>query len=89
MPILGCFSDQDLRVRYYACESLYNVVKVARGAVLPHFSPIFNALSKIATDTEQTVKNGSELLDRLMKVGNFFLFLLCNIFRFLENIFPY
>lgn len=68
MSILGCFSDQDLRVRYYACESLYNVVKVARGAVLPHFGPIFNALSKIATDTEQTVKNGSELLDRLMKV---------------------
>lgn len=67
-PILGCLSDQDLRVRYYACESLYNVVKVARGAVLPHFAPIFNALSKIATDPEQTVKNASELLDRLMKV---------------------
>lgn len=68
-PILACFSDSDLRVRYYACESLYNVVKVARGSVLPHFSAIFNALSKIATDSEQTVKNGSELLDRLMKVS--------------------
>lgn len=67
-PILGCFTDQDLRVRYYACESLYNVVKVARGAVLPHFADIFIVLSKIATDPEQTVKNASELLDRLMKV---------------------
>nr|XP_023024836.1 protein VAC14 homolog [Leptinotarsa decemlineata] len=66
-PILGCMADQDLRVRYYACESLYNVVKVSRGAVLPHFSAIFNALSKIATDPDQNVKNASELLDRLLK----------------------
>lgn len=64
--------DQDLRVRYYACESLYNVVKVSRGAILPHFSPIFSALSKIATDPEQNVKNASELLDRLLKVGTKF-----------------
>lgn len=55
-------------MRYYACESLYNVIKVARGSVLPHFGDIFNALSKIATDSEQSVKNASELLDRLMKV---------------------
>ncbi|KAJ8925779.1 hypothetical protein NQ315_009629 [Exocentrus adspersus] len=66
-PILGCMADQDLRVRYYACESLYNVVKVSRGAVLPHFSAIFNALGKIAADPDQNVKNASELLDRLLK----------------------
>lgn len=58
-------------MRYYACESLYNVVKVARGAVLPHFADIFIVLSKVATDPEQTVKNASELLDRLMKVNIF------------------
>lgn len=67
-PILGCLSDQDLRVRYYACESLYNVVKVARSSVLPHFPTIFNSLSKIATDSDQNIKNASELLDRLLKV---------------------
>lgn len=67
-PIVARFSDADLRVKYYACESLYNVVKVARGAVLPQFSHIFSALSKIATDSEQSIKNASELLDRLMKV---------------------
>ncbi|XP_066142944.1 protein VAC14 homolog isoform X1 [Euwallacea fornicatus] len=66
-PIIGCLSDQDLRVRYYACESLYNVVKVARGSVLPNFPTIFNALSKIATDSDQNIKNASELLDRLLK----------------------
>lgn len=67
-PILACFCDPDLRVRYYACESLYNVVKVARGAVLPQFTDIFAALSKLACDSEQTIKNATELLDRLMKV---------------------
>ena len=28
-PILTCMSDTDSRVRYYACESLYNVTKVS------------------------------------------------------------
>lgn len=67
LPILACFSDGDLRVRYYACESLYNVVKIARGAVLPHFAEIFSALSKLAADPDQSVKNASEHLDRQMK----------------------
>ncbi|KAF7408581.1 hypothetical protein HZH66_003118 [Vespula vulgaris] len=66
-PIIACFSDSDLRVRYYACESLYNVVKVARGAVLPQFTDIFAALSKLACDSEQNIKTATELLDRLMK----------------------
>jgi vacuole morphology and inheritance protein 14 len=29
-PILNCLTDTDTRVRYFASESLYNVVKVAR-----------------------------------------------------------
>ncbi|XP_057330110.1 protein VAC14 homolog [Microplitis mediator] len=66
-PILACFSDPDIHVRYYACESLYNVVKIARSAVLPLFTDIFGALSKLACDPEQNVKNATELLDRLMK----------------------
>jgi len=37
-PILACFLDTDSRVRYYACESLYNVAKVGRGALLPQFN---------------------------------------------------
>ncbi|XP_011494021.1 PREDICTED: protein VAC14 homolog [Ceratosolen solmsi marchali] len=66
-PILVCFNDSDLRVRYCACESLYNVVKVARGAILPYFTDIFGALSKSMCDSDQSVKNATELLDRLMK----------------------
>lgn len=67
-PILINFSDSDLRVRYFACEALYNVIKVARGAVLPHFGILFQSLSKLASDPDQSVMNASELLDRLLKV---------------------
>ncbi|KAI9095262.1 vacuolar protein 14 C-terminal Fig4p binding-domain-containing protein [Phlyctochytrium arcticum] len=66
-PILSCFSDQDSRVRYYACESMYNVAKVARGDILKYFNEIFDALCKLSSDAEPSVKNGAELLDRLMK----------------------
>jgi vacuole morphology and inheritance protein 14 len=66
-PILACFHDHDSRVRYYACESMYNVSKVSRGSILIYFNPIFDALSKLATDPEISVKNGAELLDRLIK----------------------
>ncbi|XP_030562683.1 protein VAC14 homolog [Drosophila novamexicana] len=66
-PIMSCLSDPDLRVRYFACESLYNVVKVARAAIIPYFPELFAALSRLVTDSDQMVKDGSELLDRLLK----------------------
>lgn len=47
-PVLVCFDDQDPRVRYYACESLYNISKVARGAVLVFFNDIFDGLCKVS-----------------------------------------
>lgn len=70
-PIMNCLSDPDLRVRYFACESLYNVVKVARSAIIPFFPEMFAALSRLVTDSDQMVKDGSELLDRLLKVRSF------------------
>lgn len=66
-PVLNCFGEPDSRVRYHACESLYNIVKVARTCILPHFTNIFEALSKLACDTEQNVRVASELLDKLLK----------------------
>lgn len=83
--VLGCFSDPESRVRYYACESLYNIAKVCKGEILVHFNGIFDALSKVrplrlmtddseahamiqlSADSEASVKNGAELLDRLLK----------------------
>ncbi|KAF9177435.1 hypothetical protein BGZ51_008762, partial [Haplosporangium sp. Z 767] len=66
-PVLVCFSDQDSRVRYYACESMYNIAKVARGSILRYFNELFDAMSKLYADSEMSVKNGAELLDRLVK----------------------
>lgn len=48
-PVLACFSDQDARVRYYACESMYNIAKVAKGEILPYFNDIFDALCKVCS----------------------------------------
>ncbi|KAL1844103.1 hypothetical protein VTJ49DRAFT_4955 [Mycothermus thermophilus] len=66
-PVLACFADQDARVRYYACEAMYNIAKVAKGEILVYFNNIFDALCKLGADSELSVKNGAELLDRLIK----------------------
>jgi len=47
-PVLTCFYDQDSRVRYYACEALYNIAKVTRGSVLAFFNDVFDGLSKVS-----------------------------------------
>jgi len=66
-PLLRCFTDQDARVRYYACESLYNVAKVCRTRLLAYFNQIFGALARISADLDPGVKNGAQLLDSLLK----------------------
>ena len=49
-PILACFGDADARVRYYACEALYNVAKVAKGEILASLHEIFDALCRLTAD---------------------------------------
>jgi len=114
-PVLQCFDDPESRVRYYACESLYNIAKVARGAIFQStlqtttssssntsttsstnlvtmtngvssssstvsntsssttitskrpFPLIFDGLTKLYADVDVDVKNGANLLDRLIK----------------------
>lgn len=82
-PLLVCFSDNESRIRYFAAESMYNIAKVSKGEILVYFNPIFDALSKVcyniselceesdvgqlSADSELSVKNGAELLDRLLK----------------------
>eukprot|EP01104_Vermistella_antarctica_P008613 TRINITY_DN2163_c0_g1_i3.p1 TRINITY_DN2163_c0_g1~~TRINITY_DN2163_c0_g1_i3.p1 ORF type:complete len:653 (-),score=118.68 TRINITY_DN2163_c0_g1_i3:82-2040(-) len=67
VPVLKCFVDSDNRVRYYACEAMYNIAKVGRGRILPFFNDIFDGLCKLSADPDVNVKNGSQLLDRLVK----------------------
>ncbi|MCO5565034.1 hypothetical protein L7F22_018704 [Adiantum nelumboides] len=66
-PILVCFADPDSKIRYFACESFYNIAKVCKGEILMYFNETFDALSRLAADSELSVKNGAELLDRLLK----------------------
>ncbi|KAK9728467.1 hypothetical protein K7432_001070 [Basidiobolus ranarum] len=66
-PVLACFSDQEWKVRYQSCESMYNIAKVSKGEILRFFNEIFDALSKLATDTELAVKTAANTLDRLVK----------------------
>lgn len=66
-PVLACFGDQDARVRYYACESMYNIAKVAKGEILPYFNELFDALCKLSADTDESVQKGADLLNRLIK----------------------
>ncbi|BDD55644.1 hypothetical protein MAP00_001136 [Monascus purpureus] len=46
---------------------MYNIAKVAKGEILLFFNDIFDALARLASDSELSVKNGAELLDRLVK----------------------
>eukprot|EP00934_Nitzschia_sp_Nitz4_P001784 Nitzschia sp. Nitz4//scaffold112_size70979//65772//68450//NITZ4_005912-RA/size70979-processed-gene-0.123-mRNA-1//-1//CDS//3329533295//1784//frame0 len=66
-PVFHCFDDPESRVRYYACESLYNIAKVSRQAILSYFNQIFEGLTKLFADVDVDVKNGANLLDRLIK----------------------
>ncbi|ESW97873.1 Protein involved in regulated synthesis of PtdIns(3,5)P(2) [Ogataea parapolymorpha DL-1] len=66
-PVLACFGDQDSMVRYFACEALYNIAKVAKGEILVYFNEIFDVLCKLVADVEMSVKNAADILDRLIK----------------------
>ncbi|KAJ6816635.1 protein VAC14-like protein isoform X1 [Iris pallida] len=66
-PVINSFLDQDSRVRYYACEALYNIAKVVRGDFIVYFNPIFDALCKLSSDTDNNVLSATHLLDRLIK----------------------
>lgn len=65
--VLVSFSDPEGRVRYYACESLYNIAKVVRGSILRFFPEIFAGVCRLVADSDIEVKNGASLLDRLLK----------------------
>ncbi|KAH7683470.1 Vacuole morphology and inheritance protein 14 [Dioscorea alata] len=66
-PVLNSFLDQDSRVRYYACEALYNIAKVVRGEFIVYFNQIFDALCKLSADCDVNVQSAAHLLDRLVK----------------------
>lgn len=69
-PVLNSLVDADARVRYYACEALYNIAKVSRDDFLePHFNCTFDALFRLVADPDPAVNQATTFLDALMKVG--------------------
>ncbi|KAJ1697081.1 hypothetical protein LUZ63_005593 [Rhynchospora breviuscula] len=66
-PVVNSFLDQEIRVRYYACEALYNIAKVVRGEFVVFFNRIFDALCKLSADSDPSVQSAAHLLDRLVK----------------------
>ncbi|GAX78869.1 hypothetical protein CEUSTIGMA_g6308.t1 [Chlamydomonas eustigma] len=66
-PVLHSFTDQDSRVRYYACEALYNIAKVARETFISFFNEVFDAMFRLCADSETNVQNAVQFLDNLVK----------------------
>lgn len=55
------------RVRYYATESLFNVVKVMPSMAVQHFFILFEILRSLYADVDVDVRSGAELLDKKLK----------------------
>ncbi|KAK9091465.1 hypothetical protein Sjap_024642 [Stephania japonica] len=66
-PVFSCFSDPDSTVRYYACETLYNIAKVVRGDLIVFFTQIFDLLCKLSADPDSNVQSATHLLNSLVK----------------------
>jgi vacuole morphology and inheritance protein 14 len=65
--ILMLLADHDYRVRYYACESLYNIVKVARESSLKFLNRMYDGLCLLYSDIDADVRNGAHVLDKVMR----------------------
>ena len=76
-PVLSSLVDQDARVRYYACEALYNIAKVARDDFMPHFPDTFDALFRLCADIDSAVHQATTFLDNLMKARHCRFFVIC------------
>ncbi|PHJ16100.1 heat repeat-containing protein [Cystoisospora suis] len=66
-PLLSAFSDPEPRVRYYACEALYNLLKVSWDLSLKFLNDIFDGVCKLYGDVDHDVRAGILFVDRLLK----------------------
>jgi len=76
-PVLKSLQDEDKRVKYYACEALYNVAKVAQDLVLDQFHLIFDSLIQLCVDDDVDIQNAALVVNGLLqgvvtKHGNLF-----------------
>ena len=66
--VVHACQDHSQRVRYYATESLFNVVKVVPHLAVQHFFILFEILRSLYADVNLDVRTtGAEMLDRKLK----------------------
>jgi vacuole morphology and inheritance protein 14 len=65
--VVHACQDHSQRVRYYATESLFNVVKVIPSLAVQHFFILFEILRSLYADVDPDVRSGAELLDKKLK----------------------
>lgn len=56
-PVIHTVEDPDPRVRYYACESLYNIIRITGHECLEYFNYLFDCLCRLFPDIDMDVKN--------------------------------
>ncbi|CAH8677089.1 unnamed protein product [Schistosoma rodhaini] len=67
LPIIRTFHDNDPRVRHYACEALFNVMKITRKETLNYLSDVLDAISRGVSDSDSSVRPSALQCDRLLK----------------------
>lgn len=55
--------DNNNRVRYYACEAMFNIAKACGPAVLTHFAEIFEPVCSLHADPDCESTRGAKTLD--------------------------
>jgi vacuole morphology and inheritance protein 14 len=65
--VVHACQDHSQRVRYYATESLFNVVKVIPSLAVAHFFVLFEILRSLYADVDPDVRSGAEFLDKKLK----------------------
>ena len=68
-PVLRCFSDRDFKVQLAACDSMFNIVKICKEAILKdkNFPQVFDELVALIADPSNEVKDSARKLDDQLK----------------------
>ena len=64
---LKMVDDEEPRVRYFACESVFNIVKASGARCVPLFAAVFDFLCKVSADTEVDIRQTGPILDRTLR----------------------
>jgi len=68
IPIIQkCLDDKEASVRYYANETLFNVIKVARYHIILFFDLIFDKIQILCDDEDEMVRDSNKSVNRLLQ----------------------